>query len=248
MPAIPAQRRAHENAILNALSGSKYAHLEPHLETVALPSKQNLYNSGDAIRHVYFPLDAVVCLFTTLEDGATIESGIVGSEGVIGISAVLGVKHTPCQAQAVSRRGAVRLRADYLKREFDEGGHLRDLLLRYFHAFYVQITQTAACNRHHNMEGRLCRWLLMMHDRTASNDLQVTQEFISEMLGTRRPYVTTAAGILQKQKIIECRRGRIRIRDRAALEDCCCECYRVIQEEFGFLDELVRGDRSNAGH
>ncbi len=192
------------------------------------------------MQYLYFPLDAVVCLFKTLEDGATIETGIIGSEGVLGISGVLGVKTTPCQALALShKKKALRIRTEFLKQEFNAGGRLHNLMLRYFHALYVQITQTAACNRHHNMEGRLCRWLLMMHDRTDTNDLCVTQEFISEMLGTRRPYVTTAAGLLQKEKIIQCGRGRIRILNRTALEACCCECYEIIQEEFNYLNEFA---------
>ncbi len=232
------QRTSNVNAILAALSGREYEHLQPHLETVDLPSGQNLYNCGDAIQHVYFPLDAVVYLFTTLKNGATIETGIVGSEGVLGISAVLGVKTTSCQALVLSHNKSLRIRTELLKKEFDVGGTLQNLMLRYFHALYVQISQTAACNRHHNIEGRLCRWLLMMHDRNKSDDLKVTQEFISEMLGTRRPYVTTAAGILQKQKIIECTRGHICILDRQALEDCCCECYGIIREEFKRLHEI----------
>lgn len=221
-----------ENTILAALSGQEYTHLHPHLETVEFSSTQNLFNFGDAIEYVYFPLDAVVYLFTTLEDGATIETGVIGSEGILGISAVLGVKSTPCQAMVLSNRKALRIRTEFLKREFNEGGILQNLMLRYFHALYVQMLQTSACNRHHKMENRLCRWLLMMHDRNKSDDLQVTQEFISEMLGTRRPYITTAAGILQKENIIECSRGHIRILNREALEKCCCGCYEVIQEEF----------------
>ncbi len=232
MQATQVQRASNENAILAALSGQDYAHLQPHLETIDLPCGQNIYNCGDAIEWVYFPLDAVVYLFTTLEDGATIESGVVGSEGVLGISAMLGARATPNQAMVLSRRKALRIRADLLKSEFDAGGNLQNLMLRYFHALYVQTAQTAACNRHHNMEGRLCRWLLMMRDRIDSDDLEVTQEFISEMLGTRRPYVTTAVGLLQKKNIIGCTRGHIRILNRARLEDCCCECYDIIQREF----------------
>lgn len=235
--ATAVQRASSANAILAALSGREYEHLQPHLETVELPSGQNLYNCGDAVQYVYFPLDAIVYLFTTLENGATIETGIVGSEGVLGISAILGAPATTSQALVLSHQNALRISAGLLKREFDAGGTLQNLMLRYFHAFYVQTTQTAACNRHHNMEGRLCRWLLMMRDRVASDDLQVTQEFISEMLGTRRPYVTTAAGLLQKAGIIECTRGHIRILDRAALENCCCECYEIIRKEFNRLRE-----------
>ena len=234
MQVTSAHRASGENAILAALSGNEYEHLQPLLEPVDLPSGQNLYNCGDSIKYVYFPLDAVVYLFTTLEDGATIETGIIGSEGVLGISAVLGVRTTPSQAMVLSNNKALRIRAEHLQREFNAGGMLQNLMLRYVHALYVQVAQTAACNRHHNMEDRLCRWLLMMHDRNKSDDLHVTQEFISEMLGTRRPYVTTACGILQKEKIIECTRGHTRILDRKALEDSCCECYEVIQENFNY--------------
>ncbi|MEJ7849509.1 MAG: Crp/Fnr family transcriptional regulator [Pyrinomonadaceae bacterium] len=232
MGSINVCQTENRNAILEALSGQEYEKLNPHLETVDLPPGQNLYNCGDTIRYVYFPLDAVIYLFTTMEDGATIETGIIGSEGVLGISAILGAKTTTCQALALSHNSALRIRVELLKKEFDTGGMLHNLVLRYFHALYVQMSQTAACNRHHNMEGRLCRWLLMMHDRNQSDDLQVTQEFISEMLGTRRPYVTTAAGLLQTENIIECSRGHIRILDREALEDCCCECYEIIRDEF----------------
>lgn len=238
-----------ENSILAALSSSDYEHLQPHLEEIDLPAEHNIYNWGDAIRYVYFPIDAIVCLFTTLEDGATIETGIVGSEGVLGISSILGVKTTPSQAMALSHKKALRIRAELLKKEFDAGGKLQNLLLRYIHAVYVQNLQTAACNRHHNMEGRLCRWLLMMHDRNDSNDLEVTQEFISEMLGTRRPYVTTAAGILQKKEIIKCRRGHIEILDRRGLETSSCECYDIIHEEFNRLDEITDAyDNSRTVH
>ncbi|HEY8562177.1 MAG TPA: Crp/Fnr family transcriptional regulator [Pyrinomonadaceae bacterium] len=232
----PNARSYEQNAILASLSCREYRHLQPHFETVSLRAGQNLYNCGDRIRHVYFPLDAVFWLFTTMEDGATIETGVVGSEGVVGISSVLGAKTSTCEARALTKNKAVRIRAEFLKEEFDAGGALHDLILRYFHALYVQISQTGACNRHHKMEGRLCRWLLMMHDRNKSDELRVTQEFIAEMLGTRRPYVTTAAGILQKQGIIKCGRGAIRILDRGALENCCCECYEIIREEFAAMN------------
>lgn len=235
MQAVSVKKITSENAILAALSGQDYTRLQPHLETIDLPSGQNIYNCGDRIDWIYFPLDAVVYLFTTLENGSTIESGVVGSEGVLGISAMLGARATPNQAMVLARRKSLRIRAELLKEEFDAGGKLQNLLLRYVHALYVQTAQTAACNRHHSIESRLCRWLLMLRDRTDSDDLQVTQEFISEMLGTRRPYVTTAVGLLQKKNTIECTRGQIRILDRAALENCCCECYEIIRREFNGL-------------
>ncbi|MGI8813422.1 MAG: Crp/Fnr family transcriptional regulator [Pyrinomonadaceae bacterium] len=222
------------NTILAGLSGKEFEHLRPHMQTVNLPHGSNIYNFGDTISHVYFPLDAVVCLFTCMEDGATAEAGLIGAEGMLGVSVLFGAKYTPNQAVAINAHYAVRIRADIIKREFDNGGLLHNVILRYMHSLYVQISQISACDRIHHIECRLCRWLLMAHDRTRSNELFVTQEFISQMLGTRRPYVTTAAGILQKDGIINCSRGKIEILDRHALEERSCECYGIIQD--GFVD------------
>ena len=243
MQAVSIEREFYQNSILASLSSREYEQLYPHLETVELTAKQNLYNCGDALKHVFFPLDSVICLYTTLEDGATIEAGIVGSEGILGLSAVLGVKNAASQAIHLSNKKVLRLRADILKDAFGTCETLQQLILQYFHASFVQITQTAACNRHHNIELRLSRWLLMMHDRHQTDNLEITHEFIAEMLGTRRPYVTTAAGFLQKQGIIECSRGHLTILDRQGLEDGSCECYRIIQDAFHSIH-----DREKAAH
>jgi len=226
----PPQYAPPENDILAALSSQEYARLQPHLEMACLPLGANAYNCGDSINYVYFPLDAVFYLFTTMEDGATAEAGVVGSEGILGVSILLGVKTNFNQAIVLNSDRVLRIRAEILKSAFDDGGLLHNLILRYMHTLYVQISQIAACDRIHHIEGRLCRWLLMMQDRAKSDVLAVTQEFISQMLGTRRPYVTTAAGILQKEEIIRCTRGHIKILDREALEERSCECYGVIQD------------------
>jgi CRP-like cAMP-binding protein len=218
-----------ENALLAALPASDYERLRPKLETVDLQPGKNLYNCGDVIRYVYFPINAPVYLFTTLKDGATIENGIVGSEGMIGISAVLGEMTTPGQARVLSVTRALKIPVDFLKREFSAGGMLNHLMLHYIHTFYVQGFQTAACNRHHNLKQKLCRWLLMTHDRVKSDRLDVTQEFISDMLGMRRPYITSAIGLLQKEEIVHCKRGYIQILNRRALEELCCECYETMK-------------------
>jgi CRP-like cAMP-binding protein len=223
------QKTISENAILAALSVHDYRRIQPNLETVDLLPGKNLYNCGDGIRYVYFPINAVVYLFTTLKDGATIEHGVVGSEGMLGISAVLGEMTTPNQARVLSRTRALRIPAGFLKREFCTGGMFHQLMLRYIHNFYIQSSQTAACNRHHNLNQKLCRWLLMTDDRAKSDRLEVTQEFISQMLGMRRPYITAALGLLQKEGIIQNRRGYIEIIDRQALEESCCECYEIMK-------------------
>lgn len=229
--------RQPENGILAALSKDEYELLHPHLETVDLPLGRNIYNCGDAIEYVYFPIDAVVYLFTTMENGATAEAGVIGFEGILGVSALMGVGKMPNQSFVVNASRAWRIKVEVLKREFGGGGRLQILVLRYIHALYVQISQTAACNRVHRIEERLCRWLLLMHDRIKSDELIVTHDFISQMLGTRRPYVTIAARILHQKKIIHCRRGHIRIINREKLQASACECYSVIQGEFKELRE-----------
>lgn len=234
-----ALNKYRENSILAALSEQEYGELLPHLEAVDLPYGKNIYNYGDAIDYVYFPIDSIVYLFTIMENGATAEAGIIGFEGVLGISALMGVGNMPNQSLVLNSSRALRIKVGILNQIFNDGGHLQTLLLRYIHTLYVQISQTAACNRVHHIEERLARWLLMMHDRTKNDELTVTQEFIAQMLGTRRPYITISVGILHKRKIISCRRGHIKILDRSKLEDCACECYRIIQNEFSELREII---------
>lgn len=223
------QRAISENAILASLSASDFQRIQPNLEIVDLKPDRNLYNAGDEIRHIYFPLDSVVYLFTTLKDGATIEIGVIGSEGMLGFSALFGETEMPNQARVLSDTKAVRIPADLLKHEFKCGGTLNHLVLNYVHAFYMQVFQTAACNSHHSLKHKLCRWLLMTHNRMKADRIDVTQEFISQMLGTRRPYITAAVGLLQKEKIISGKRGYIEILDLPALKSRCCECYEVMK-------------------
>ena len=228
---------AHKNGIFNSLPAKEYEYLLPHLEEASLPTCKNLHDYGDEIDYVYFPINAVIYLFLTMENGATVEAGMIGSEGVLGASVFMGVKTTSSQAIVLSPNKALRIKTEIIKREFDKGGALHDLILRYIHAFCLQISQTAACNRIHHREGKLCRWLLMMQDRVKSNKLAVTQEFISYMLGMRRPYITAAVGLLQKEGIISCTRGSIEIIDRLGLEKHSCECYAIIQDEFSQLNK-----------
>ena len=228
-----ASRIAHENSIFNSLSVEDYTRIQPHLEDVCLSVGQNLYEYGDAIQYVYFPLDAVIHLFLTMKSGATLEAGIVSSEGLLGFAVFMGAETVSSQAIVLHSNRALRIRADIIKQEFNRGGHLQQLILRYINAFCVQLSQTAACNRIHQMEARLCRWLLMMHDRLENNCLNVTQDFIAQMLGTPRTYITAALGSLQREMIVKCHRGRIEILDRQSLERNSCECYEVIRREFG---------------
>ena len=228
-----------ENLLLAALPIAQYERVLPHLEPVALPLRQILYNPGEPIEYVYFPHRAVISLVTILEDGATIESGLVGSEGIVGVDVFLGNNRSRTQAIVQIEGEGVRLPAAQLKAEFDRGEVLQSLLLRYLQVLMVQLSQGGACNRLHTVEERFSRWILMASDRIGSNDLLLTQEFIAQMIGTRRAGVTVAAGTLQQAGLINYRRGRITILDRENLEAASCECYWQIQAAFNEFVSLV---------
>lgn len=223
------------NRILNALARSEYEHLSAHLEPVKLWAGDVLYQPEEPITHVYFPNRGTVSVVSTFEDGGSVEVSMVGNEGMFGVCVFLGSVSTPLLAQVQIPGDGLRMRADVLRMEFKKGGQLHDLLLRYTQAFITQIAQTAACNRAHGVEQRLSKWLLMCGDRSRSQELELTQEFIATMLGTRRAGVTEAAGRLQLAALINYRRGHIRITDRAGLEEASCECYALVRKEFSRL-------------
>jgi CRP-like cAMP-binding protein len=223
------------NQLLLALPDLEFQRLAPHLEEVRLSLGQVLYEAGENIKHVYFPNRAMVSLIAVLEDGSTTEVGMVGSNGVIGYPAFLGGDLTTTRTIVQVAGTAMKIDTKILKREFIRGGVLQRQLLLYTQALLTQISQTAACNRHHSLEARLARWLLTAQDHTASDTIQITQEFIAELLGTRRSGVTVAAGLLQQAGIIRYSRGRITILNRLALETTACECYGFIKKEFDRL-------------
>jgi CRP-like cAMP-binding protein len=194
-----------------------------------------LYESGVRLRYVYFPITCIVSLLYVMEDGASAEIAIVGNEGMLGISLFMGGDSTPSRAVVQSAGHAYRLRANLLKDEFARFGPTMHLLLRYTQALITQMAQTAVCNRHHTVDQQLCRWLLLSLDRLASNELAMTQELISNMLGVRREGVTEAAGKLQGAGLIRYRRGVITVLDRPGLEARVCECYQVVKAEFDRL-------------
>jgi CRP-like cAMP-binding protein len=230
-----APRLARQNHLLDALPGSDYARLAPHLEVVPLKLGDVLYESGDALRYVYFPTTAIISLLYVMEDGASAEIAIVGNEGILGISLFMGGETTPSRAVVQSAGHAFRLKAGLLKDEFGRFGPTMHLLLRYTQALITQMAQTAVCNRHHSIDQQLCRWLLLSLDRLASNELAMTQELIANMLGVRREGVTEAAGKLQDAGLIHYSRGKITVVDRGGLETRSCECYQVVKKEFDRL-------------
>ena len=198
-----------------------------------------MYESGDRLAHVFFPTEGIVSLLYVMENGASAEIAVTGNEGVIGVSLFMGGGSTPSRAIVQSAGHAYRLAADVLEREFDGGGRLQHLLLRYTQALITQMSQTAVCNRHHTVEQQLCRWLLLSLDRLASNEVHMTQELIANVLGVRREGVTEAAGWLQEAGLIRYQRGRISVLDRPRLEQRVCECYAVVKRE---CDRLLNYD------
>jgi len=223
------------NRILAALPAEEYERLLPHLEHVSLEPNEVLYRPDEPIRYVYFPLNTLVSLVSLAETGATVEVGVVGNEGMVGMPVFLGAGTTPHLALVQAKGNAMRMKAEVLKQEFERKGVLHDLLLRYVNALFIQASQSATCNRLHTIESQLCRWLLTTQDRLQTDRLELTQEFISRLLGARRSGVTVAAGHLQKEGLISYSRGKIAIRDRQRLEAAACECYRVIKSEFNRL-------------
>jgi len=233
---MPGAASVHHNRLLAALPAAELARLRDALQEVALKLGDSIYESGVEIRHLYFPAEGIVSLLQVMQNGSTSELAVVGNEGVVGIAMFMGGGGiTPSRAIVQSAGRGHRLPGSVLQREFERGGALQHLLLRYTQALVVQMSQTAVCNRHHSLDQQLCRWLLMSLDRLPSTELVMTQEMIANMLGVRREGVTEAAGKLQRAKMIRYARGRISVLDRAKLERTVCECYSVVKAEYDRL-------------
>jgi CRP-like cAMP-binding protein len=220
-----------ENQILASLPEDTWKRWEPLLEPVDLPLGKVLHESGCKLSHVYFPTTAMVSLLYVTEDGASTEIAEVGHEGLVGVSLFMGGGSTTSSAVVQGAGKGYRLRADLMLEEFNRGGAVLQLLLRYTQALITQMSQAAVCNRHHSLEQRLCRWLLSCLDRLAAGELAMTQELIANLLGVRREGVTEAAGHLQQDGLISYRRGHITVLDREQLEKRSCECYSVVKVE-----------------
>jgi CRP-like cAMP-binding protein len=220
-----------ENRILALIPKEEYVYIQPDLTPVRLPQGKVLWNAGDEIRYAYFPLSGMISLISMTEEGSSVEVGMIGSEGLAGISTILRFENSPYQAAVQIPTAALRIKISALRREFNRGGRLQDLLLRYTHALLTQVSQSASCNRFHTSEERLCRWLLIGRDRAESDTLHLTQEFLAQMIGGPRTSVTAIAGKIQRMGLIRYSRGKIHILDRHGLENFSCECYKVISAE-----------------
>jgi CRP-like cAMP-binding protein len=228
---VPATSTPEHNHLLAALTPEVRDRVFPHLQLVPMPLGKVLYEPGDVLRHVYFPVDCIVSLLYVLENGASAEIAVVGNEGLVGVALFMGGETTPSRALVQSAGQAYRLLGANVKSEFQRNTGMQILLLRYTQSLITQMAQTAVCNRHHSVDQQLCRWLLLSMDRLSGNHLRMTQELIADMLGVRREGVTEAAGKLQKLGVIHYSRGDITIVDRPRLESLCCECYAVVRKE-----------------
>lgn len=228
------------NQLLAALPAEEWQRWLPQLEPVELKLGQVLFESGSPQRYVYFPTSAIVSLLYVTENGSSAEIAIVGFEGIVGIALFLGGETSPSRAVVQSAGHGFRLRASIIQEEFARSLPVMHLLLRYAQALITQISQTAVCNRHHSVQQQLCRWLLMSLDRLPGNDLRMTQELISNMLGVRREGVTENANKLQQAGLIRYSRGHIEVLDRPGLEQVVCECYGVVKKEYDRLLPVTR--------
>ncbi len=229
-----------QNHLLAALPTAEFEALAAHLELVPMRLGQMLYEPGGLLQHAYFPTTSIVSLHYVMESGASAETAGVGNEGMVGVSLFMGGDTTPSSAVVQTAGHAYRLERRLLKQEFERGGLLQKLLLRYTQALLTQMAQTAVCNRHHSLEQQLCRWLLLTLDRLPSNELVMTQELVASMLGVRREGITVAAGDLQRAGYISYRRGHIAVLNRSGLEASTCECYAVVKKELNRLLSDVR--------
>ena len=221
-----------KNLVLASIPPREYGRLQRHLEPVKLKFGQVLYEPGEPIGHVYFPLDCLVSLLTSVDRRRTLEVGMVGNEGMAGMPFILGIGISGVRAIVQGGGDALSMASGPFRTEFNRNRPLQDALYRYTYALMAQISQTAACNRFHEAGPRLSRWLLMTRDRMGSDEFQLTQEFLAHMLGLRRVGVTAAAGVLRRRKLIQYNRGKLKILNAKGLEAAACPCYQIVKKVF----------------
>ena len=219
------------NKVLLSVSDKEYGAIRPHLEYLSMPRQLSLYEPNNPLKFVYFPNAGMVSLVIETEDGRTVEVGEAGKDGFAGIPAAVGMRKSQVREIVQIAGDGFRVRADALQDVLKSSPQLHQILTRYAVSQGMQIAQTAACNRLHNIEQRFARWLLITQDRVDSPKLAITQDFLATMLGTDRPTVSLAAGILQKKGAIKWTRNAVQILSRAKLEKCACECYGAIRED-----------------
>ena len=233
-------RAEYKNQVLSRLPRTEIARFRPNLEPLLLPQNKDLSLPGENALHGYFLEEGMASIVVTMHSGVSVEVGIVGREGLVGLPILFGTGHTTTHTFMQIPGSGFRIKAQALKAEFERSGMFRVLCGRYFQSQLVQVSNYAACNRLHNIEQRLARWLLLCQDKTGLSRLPLTHGFLSQMLGTGRTTVSLAAGVLQNSKLIFYSRGRVDILDRKGLEGAACECYQTIRAEDARLNSLSK--------
>ena len=228
-----------QNHLLSSLPPAAWQRMLPHLEWVELGAGTVLYDAGVTLRHVHFPATATVSLVASMQDGGSAEVAVVGNEGVVGICAFMGGGASMSRAVVHKAGHSLRMSASAIKEASRDSAPVMQVLLHYTQALFTQMAQTSACNRHHTLDQRLCRWLLAHNDRAAGDELLATHEGIADLLGARREGVTVGAMKLQSAGLIRYNRGRVSILDRLGLEATCCECHAVIEHAHDRLREAA---------
>jgi len=237
------------NRLLSLLSDDDYERLRPHLSHVVFDYKKSLYEASRPIDHVYFPIDGVASLVLTTAEGTSAEVGTIGNEGLVGLPICLGDRNAPSSVYVQVPGTALAMDARLFRGELEHNPALNLIMLRYTHAFFNQVAQSAACAHLHRVEQRCCRWLLMTRDRMPSGDFLLTHEFLGMMLGVRRTTVTDVMGSLQKAGLIRYRRGHVTILNQEALHRRTCECYDVSKLEFNrLLGDTATAPRTDKRH
>jgi len=224
-----------QNRLLSALSRDLQIRLLPRMEKVTLTVRQLLFEANEPITHVYFPLSGSMSLIIALDGADSVEIATIGNEGMVGTAVFLGADRGPMRAICQVAGQALKMRSESFRHSIAEHPDLANVVRRFTQGMINQISQTTACNQVHSVQQRMCRWLLMTHDRVGADEFHLTQELLAQMLGVRRPSVTVAAGLLQRDGLISYQRGRIRIANRAALEAASCSCYQAVREDIGRL-------------
>jgi CRP-like cAMP-binding protein len=227
------------NRLLAALPDPEYQRLLPYLSPLTLAQRQTLWNPRTRIDAVYFPCTAMASISAFAEGGDPVEVAAIGNEGVVGLPLFLGSDSSPSGAFVQVPGEAVRMDAEVFRQESMQEGPLHRILQLYVQAFMTQVSQSTACTRLHRVDQRLARWLLTAQDRVGRGEFPMTHEFMAQILGVRRATVTEVAGEFQESGLVRCRRGAVTILDRAGLRRTCCDCYRVVQEEFDRLFSLA---------
>jgi CRP-like cAMP-binding protein len=242
--AVRRKAEPNSNRLLALLPRQDFGRLRPHLEPIPLKYRQSLYRAHKEIRFVYFIETGVGSLVNMMANGDAAEVGTIGNEGIVGLPLVLDDVKAPTSVYVQVPGTGVRMKATLFTKELARSASMRTVMLRYAHAFFNQVAQSAACNQFHSLEQRCCRWLLMTHDRMESDTFLLTQEFLAMMLGVQRTGVSKAAGALQRAGLISYKRGIVTIRNRRGLERRACECYGISKREF---DRLLGSKAKRAG-